>query len=121
MPGDHYQKKPLDSDKNSSKTNNQTKIIKSKSESSKPSPLKSGTKSEKPKASSEKAKQTSEEGKSSPMKKVSKQIKMDRFITKKSVKKASSTPDKSKSTSSSPVVPLVASRRSAALKAKNYR
>lgn len=123
FPSPKKKKKSLDFEKNNSKLktspSNQTKPIKSKSDSSKPSPVKPGTKSEKPKASSEKAKQTLE-AKSTPMKKVSKQIKMDRFITKKTVKKTSSTPDKSKSTSSSPVVPLVASRRSAALKAKNY-
>ena len=80
---------------------------------------KSAPKSEKPKQSSEKIKQGSEEPKATPKKIVSKQLKMDRFITKKTTKKPP-TPDKSKP-SSSPVVPLVAGRRSVALKAKNYR
>jgi len=77
------------------------------------------SKSEKSKLSTEKSK-VHEESKGTPKKIVSKQLKMDRFITSKSVKKTT-TPDKSKSTSASPVVPLVAGRRSVALKAKNYR
>jgi len=90
----------------------QTKQVKSKSDQ-KPTTLpKSGSKSEKTKPGSEVLKAT-------PKKNVSKQLKMDRFITNKSARKTPAS-DKSKS-SSSPVVPLVAGRRSVALKAKNYR
>eukprot|EP00092_Neocalanus_flemingeri_P026768 GFUD01029020.1.p1 GENE.GFUD01029020.1~~GFUD01029020.1.p1 ORF type:complete len:1351 (-),score=455.67 GFUD01029020.1:27-4079(-) len=131
FPSPKKKKKPMDNSKNASNqkspqsSSNQSKPTKSKSDSTKPdvkSPGKSGSKLEKPKLNAEKSKQSSAETKITPKKKVSKQIKMDRFITKKSVKKApTSTTDKSKpTTSSSPVVPLVASRRSAALKAKNY-
>merc|ERR1711862_718116 len=89
----------------------QTEQVKPKSDQ-KPTTLpKSGSKSEKTKPGSEVLKAT-------PKKNVSKQLKMDRFITNKSSRKTPAS-DKSKS-SSSPVVPLVAGRRSVALKAKNY-
>jgi len=126
FPSPKKKKKTLDSEKNNQKSPppNQSKPVKSKSDSTKSDSKSTGkllSKSDKPKQNSEKSKPSSEETKTTPKKKVSKQIKMDRFITKKSDKKTP-TPDKSKpTTSASSVVPLVASRRSAALKAKNYR
>jgi len=112
-------KRKVEASKNSPREKNSpatpTKSAKSKSE------IKSAVviKSEKSKPSTEKSK-VHEESKGTPKKIVSKQLKMDRFITSKSAKKTS-TPDKSKTTPASPVVPLVAGRRSVALKAKNYR
>jgi len=121
-------KKKADSTKNSpsekSPPANQTKPIKSKTEQkqvfNKSSAKSEKPKAEKPKPNSEKTKQSSDEPKPTPKKTVSKQLKMDRFITAKSTKKTPAS-DKSKPSSSSPVVPLVAGRRSVALKAKNYR
>jgi len=109
-------KKKVDVTKNSSEKAslaNQPKSVKSKSEQKQASLSKSSLKSEKSQSSSH------EVSKTTSKKNVAKQLKMDRFITNKSAKK-STTPDKSKS-STSPVVPLVAGRRSVALKAKNYR
>jgi len=63
---------------------------------------------------------SSSSGKITPKKSVVKQIKMDRFITNKSAKKNHTEKSKGSDTPS-PVVPLVAGRRSVALKAKNYR
>merc|ERR1712142_326105 len=62
---------------------------------------------------------SSSSGKITPKKSVVKQIKMDRFITNKSAKKNHTEKSKGSDTPS-PVVPLVAGRRSVALKAKNY-
>jgi len=109
-------KRKVDVIKNSSEKAslaNLPKSVKPKSEQKQVPLSKSSLKSEKSKSSSH------EVPKAISKKNVSKQLKMDRFITSKSVKK-STTPDKSKS-STSPVVPLVAGRRSVALKAKNYR
>ena len=107
-------KRKVDVTKNSSEKASvatKAKSVESKSEQKKAPLSKSSFKSDKSKSNSQE--------KASPKKSVSKQLKMDRFITSKSASKTP-TADKSKS-SSSPVVPLVAGRRSVALKAKNYR